>query len=429
MRDILVTLIVLAGWGYTLKKPYIGILLWSWLSYMNPHRLCYGFAYDAPLAHITAIVLLGSMLLSKETKKFPFNPITFLWIIFVLFMGITTFFAYFPIEATSQFNRVIKIQLIIFLTMMLITDMDKLNKLIWIIVLSIGFYSAKGGFFTLLTGGAFRVWGPAGSFIEDNNSLAIAVLMIIPLMIYLYQTSNKKWIKQGLLAAIILSLFNVLGSQSRGALIAIIAVGAFYWTKSQSKFASGIFIAILAMSLIAFMPESWHQRMDTINTYEQDSSAMGRINAWMYAFNAANHNLLGMGFESWSRETFALYAPNPENVHAAHSIYFSVLGDHGWIGLSLYLLIFFFTWRKLVSIIKLTAQKEELKQIHSLAKMLQVGFIAYFTGGTFLSLSYFDLPWHFISIVIIISPLVGANQSLTASSAAERVYVKRWMPR
>ncbi|MGZ8161559.1 MAG: putative O-glycosylation ligase, exosortase A system-associated [Methylobacter sp.] len=426
MRDILVTLIVLVGWGYTLKKPYIGILLWSWLSYMNPHRLCYGFAYDAPLAQITAIVLVGSMLLSKETKKFPINPITFLWIIFVLFMGITTFFAYFPIEAALQYKQVIKIQLIVFFTLMLITDMDKLNKMIWVIVLSIGFYSVKGGVFTLLTGGAFRVWGPAGSYIEDNNSLAVAVLMIIPLMVYLYQTNNKKWIKQGLLAAIVLSLFNVLGSQSRGALVAIIAVGAFYWTKSQSKVASSIFIAILAISLLTFMPESWYQRMDTINTYEQDGSAMGRINAWIYAYNAAHHNLLGMGFESWSRETFALYAPNPENVHAAHSIYFSVLGDHGWIGLSLYLLIYLMTWRKLVSIIKQTAKKEELKQFHSLAKMLQIGFIAYFTGGAFLSLSYFDLPWHFISIVIIISPIVVANRSLTTDSIAERVNVKRW---
>jgi probable O-glycosylation ligase (exosortase A-associated) len=373
---------------------------------MNPNRLCWGFAYEAPLAQITAIVLMGSMLLSKETKKFPLNAITFLWSVFILFMGITTFFAYFPVQAALNYKQVIKIQLIVFLTMMLITDMDKLNKLIWVIVLSIGFYSVKGGLFTLLTGGGFRVWGPPNSYIEDNNSLAVAVLMIIPLMVYLYQTNDEKWIKQSLLAAIVFSLFNVLGSQSRGALVAIIAVGAFYWTKSQSKVASGIFIALLAVSLLAFMPESWHQRMDTINTYEQDSSAMGRINAWKYAYNAANHNLLGVGFESWDRETFALYAPNPNDVHAAHSIYFTVLADHGWIGLSLYLLIYFMTWRKLVSIIKQTAKKEELKQFHSLAKMIQVGFIAYFTGGAFLSLTYFDLPWHQIAIVIILQQIL-----------------------
>ncbi len=235
MRDIVVTLIVIIGCVYTLKRPYIGVLLWSWLSYMNPHRLCYGFALQAPLAQITAIVLLISMLLSKDTKKFPLNGMTSIWIFFIFFMGITTLFAYFPVEAALQYKQIIKIQLIVFLTMMLITDMDKLNKLIWIIVLSIGFYSVKGGLFTLLTGGSYRVWGPSDTYIEDNNGLAVAVLMVIPLMVYLYQTNDKKWIKQGLLTAIVFSLFTVVGSQSRGAFLAITAVGAFYWTKSKSK--------------------------------------------------------------------------------------------------------------------------------------------------------------------------------------------------
>jgi hypothetical protein len=68
-------------------------------------------------------------------------------------------------------------------------------------------------------------------------------------------------------------------------------------------------------------------------------------------------------------------------------------------------------WRKLVSIIKQTAQKEELKQFNNLAKMIQVGLIAYFSGGAFLSLSYFDLPWHLVSVVIILNHIIN-NQSL-----------------
>jgi putative inorganic carbon (hco3(-)) transporter len=429
MRDIFVTLVCMVGWGYTLKRPYIGVLLWSWLSYMNPHRLCYGFALNAPLAQITAIMLMGSMLLSKETKGFPLNGITFLWIVFILFMGVTTYFAYFPVEAAYQYKQVIKIQLIVFLTMMLITDMDKLNQLIWVIVLSIGFYSVKGGIFTLMTGGSFTVWGPGGSYIEDNNGLAIAVLMIVPLMVYLYQINDKKWIKQGLLAAIVFSLFTVVGSQSRGAFLAISSVGLFYWTKSQSKVLSGAFIAILAFGILSFMPQTWWDRMNTIKNPEGDASSMGRINAWHYAYNAAKDNVLGMGFDSWSAETFAKYAPEPENVHAAHSIYFSVLGDHGWIGLSMYLLIYFLAWRKLVKIIKQTAKNEELKQINRLAKMLQVGFIAYFTGGAFLSLSYFDLPWHLVSFVIILSVIMENKLKTSKSKTTQKAVKVPWTER
>lgn len=406
MRDILITAIVLIGCLCTVKRPYIGVYLWSWLSYMNPHRLAYGFAYYAPFAYITAIVLLLSMAVSKETKKLPLNGLTTVWIMFILYMGITTLFAYFPEDAKKYFITVVKIQLIVFITMMLITDLDKLNKLLWVIVLSIGYYSVKGGIFTVITGGSFIVWGPGDSFIEDNNGLAIAVLMVVPIMLYLSHITTSHWIRKGLLVAIICSLFMVLGSQSRGALLSIVAVGLFYWSKSQSKLMSAIAITVVAGILFSFMPASWYTRMDTINHYQEDGSAMGRINAWYYAFNAANHRLLGMGMDSWSPETFAMYAPNPTDVHAAHSIYFSVLGDHGWIGLIMFLTIYGLTWVRLMSIVKVTSKNDNLKKYNFLAKMLQVSFIAYFVGGAFLSLSYFDLPWHLISFVVLIGEFI-----------------------
>lgn len=413
MRDIAISLIVMFGCMYSLKKAYIGVLLWSWLGYMNPHRLAYGFAYTMPFAQITGIVLLISFIFEKDKNSLPINTITILWIMLLLFMGVTTLFAFFPDQALQQYIKVLKIQIVIFLTMFLINDFSKLRQLIWIIVISIGYFSIKGGLFTILHGGSFKVWGPPDSFIEDNNGFAIAVLMVIPLMIYLRQTVDNRRMKHGLTFAIILSLFTVLGSQSRGALLAIIAVAFFYWVKSKGKIVNGFLIAILGIMLLAFMPESWYKRMDTIKTYEEDASAMGRINAWEYAFNAANHNLLGMGFESWSDVTFALYAPNPTDVHAAHSIYFTILADHGWLGLILFLSIFYQAWKALSKIIKLTQGNEQLKEIDLLGRMMQVSLIAYLVGGAFLSLSYFDLPWHLVSFVVILTEFVKAPSDYT----------------
>lgn len=418
MRDIAVTLIVIIGCFYTFKRPYIGVLLWSWLSYMNPHRLTYGFAFNMPYAQVTAIVLLVSILLSKDSKKIPLSGITATWIVFLLFMGVTTIVAFYLDQAIIQYTKVIKIQLITFLTMMLITDLEKLKQLIWVIILSIGYFSVKGGVFTVLTGGGHRVWGPPGSYITDNNGLAIAVLMTIPLMIFLYQTIDKTWIKNGLLFAIIASLFTVVGSQSRGALLAIGAVGFFYWTKSHRKIINGFFIVIIGAVLLMFMPESWYKRMETIQTYEEDSSAMGRLNAWEYAFNVANDNFLGLGFESWSYQTFAIYAPNPLAVHAAHSIYFTVLADHGWIGLILFLMIFYGAWRNLSSIIKQAKRNQELKEFDLLARMLQVGLIAYLVGGAFLSLSYFDLPWHLVSFSVLLNEFIKQEEILNKNKVS-----------
>lgn len=410
MRDIAITLLVFAGCLYTFKRAYVGVLLWSLLSYMNPHRLAYGFAYNMPFAQLTALCLFISIFLTKERGRFPVNAITIIWILFVIFMGITTLFAYFPEDANPQYIKVIKIQLIVFITMILINDMEKLNHLLWVIVISIGYYSAKGGLFTIATGGGFTVYGPEGTFIAGNNELAVATLMSIPLMAYLYQISQKKWVKRGLLAAMPLSLIAAIGTQSRGALLAFIAVMMFLWMKSDKKVVLGIGIAFITVIILALMPAKWYQRMDTIQTYEEDASAMGRLNAWEYAFNAANDNLLGMGYDSWSPITFAMYAPNPADVHAAHSIYFSVLADHGWIGLIMFLLVFFMTWFKLKRLIKETNSNIDVININRLAKMLQVSFIAYLVGGAFLSLSYFDLPWHLVSFVMILARILDKEK-------------------
>ena len=410
MRDILITVMVFGTIPYIFKRPWVGILVWSWLSYMNPHRLAYGFAYDMPFAQIIAIVLFVSLILSKEKLSFPRHWIIPIWIFFIVWMGITTIFAYFPDLAWGQYKKIFKIQLLTFLVLLLINDMQKMRYLIWTIVVSIGFYSVKGGIFTILTGGSGRVWGPPGGFIEENNTLAIAILMIIPLMIFLYQTTEKKWIRNCLLVSIILSFFTVLGSQSRGALIAIGVVGLFYWKESGRKIISGILIIIFSFILLAFMPESWYQRMETIKTYQEDSSAMGRLNAWEYAVKAANDNFFGVGLDSWSPETFLLYAPNPVDVHAAHSIYFSVLADHGWIGLFLFLIIFGGTWMVLSRLSKETKNNEGFREIHLLAKLLKVSIIAYLSGGAFLSLSYFDLPWNIVAIVILLNEYYRKNE-------------------
>lgn len=407
MRDIAITVIVIYGLIMTMKRAYVGVLLWSWLSYMNPHRLAYGFAYSMPFAYITAIALFISTIVEKEKKKIPFTPITFVWIVFILYMGLTTINAYYFDIALERYIQVVKQQVVIFFAMALLTDIKKIDQLIWVMVISIGYFSAKGGLFTILTGGAHRVWGPPDSLVEGNNELAVATLMVIPLMVYLSVNQSNKTIKKMLNVAIALSFIGVLGSQSRGALIAIVAVAFNFWRKSDKKMIVLIMIAVAVPLLLAFLPETWFDRMNTIKTYDQDASAMGRINAWYYAFNAANDRILGMGFDSWTSETFSLYAPDPNDHHAAHSIYFSALGDHGWPGLIFFLFIFLMSARELIKILKNVKCPPQIK---FLAKMLQISMIAYMTGGAFLSLTYFDLAWGIVGIILCLQRIVEENE-------------------
>jgi len=426
MRDIIITIMVFATLPYILRYPWYGVLTWSWLSYMNPHRLAWGFAYDMPFAQIVAIVLLLSLLMSKEKKNLPGNSLVIIWIVFLVWLSICTIFAVYPDLAYDQWIKVVKIQLTTFVTLMLMRDFQRINQLIWVIIVSIGFYSVKGGIFTFMTGGAYHVFGPSGSDIQENNALAVAILMIIPLMVYVRKFPPYPWVQKIMPFCIFFSLASVIGSQSRGAILAILAVGAFYWWKSKSKLFTAMVFAFLATLTLLFMPQSWHERVDSISEYQEDSSSMERIRAWEYSIAIASDRLTGGGFSSWSLENYHKYEIWSEKSFVAHSIHFSVLNDAGWPGLLLFLLILLMIWLQLRNVIKLTATDPERADYNFLAKMLQISIVAFLAGGAFLSLAYFDLAWHVMAITIALNQLaMGKYSNDNVTARVSRVPARR----
>jgi putative inorganic carbon (hco3(-)) transporter len=334
MRDLVVATIVFGLLPFVLKRPFWGILLMAWLGYMNPHRLCYGFMLNMPVVQIVAIATLIGMLISKDAKRMVWSREIVVLVLFVAWMGITTILAFYPVPALEQYIKVIKIQILTIMALMMLTSRERIRLFVWVIVISLGFYGMKGGIFTILHGGAYRVSGPSGAFIGGNNELALALVMTIPLMRYLQLQEQSKLIRLGLTVGMTLSIISAIGSQSRGALVGLLLTGSIFWIKSRNKAITAALIIIAAALVINIMPETWYQRMDTIETYHQDASAMGRINAWWTAWNLAKDRFTGGGFEMWQVPVFRQYAPNPNDVHDAHSIYFKVLGEHGFIGLS-----------------------------------------------------------------------------------------------
>jgi putative inorganic carbon (hco3(-)) transporter len=352
-----------------------------------------------------ALVLLVSMLFSKEKLTLPANALVKVWALFLIWLSICTYEALNPEPATEDWIKIMKIQATTLATMLLMKDFQKVNQLIWVIVFSIGFYSVKGGVFTIMTGGGYHVFGPEGSDIDENNALAVAILMIIPFMVYLDKFPPRPWVKQIMPYCIFLSMASVIGSQSRGAFLAIGAVGIFFWWKSGNKARTAGVMIFFALFALLFMPQSWQDRMSSIGDYKQDSSAMGRINAWQYSFNVANARLTGGGLQSWSLDHYAEYGVPTDQAFAAHSIYFSVLNDSGWPGLILFLTILLLMWRQLGSVIKKTEDSSEHADYNFLARMLQISILAFMAGGAFLSLAYFDLAWHFMAITIVMTQL------------------------
>jgi len=133
---------------------------------------------------------------------------------------------------------------------------------------------------------------------------------------------------------------------------------------------------------------------------------MGRINAWGMAWNLASDRLLGGGFEIYNLGVFGRYAPDPTYFQGAHSIYFQMLGEHGFIGLGLFLLLWFLVWRDASWIARQAQSRNELRWASDLARMIQVSLVGYAVGGAFLNLAYYDVPYYLLIALVLTRRLV-----------------------
>lgn len=409
MRDIALTLFVFGMLPYILMRPYIGLLIWSWLGYMNPNRLCYGFAISFPWVQLVAIVTLASFALSKESKRIPTILIPALMVVFFAWTTFTTFFAVESASAWQLWEQFGKILIMVWVTLTLVRDRQRMHVLIWVIVISLGFYGLKGGIFTLLSGGSNHVYGPAGSFIADNNDLAQALCMTLPLMRYLQLQSRNKYLRGVLILTMILTGVAILGTYSRGGLITLTIVGGILILKSRKRIAVVALVAVLATIGYQFMPASWMERMDTLHHAEQTDSAQTRIQSWEFATNVAlDRPLTGGGFNVYQSTTmWGRFGPEDAIPRAVHSIYFRVLGEQGFPGLILFLALLFTSWTSCGRARKMTKDIPEKRWAHDLGTMLQVSLAAFLIAGSVSTSSYFDLSWQLMAICALLPAIIG----------------------
>jgi probable O-glycosylation ligase (exosortase A-associated) len=428
VRDIALALFIFGTIPFILSRPYIGLLVWSWIGYMNPHKLCYGFAVTFPWVQLIAIVTLISFALSKESKKIPMSAVSVLLFVFLAWTGLTTIFAVEPADAWEKWQEFAKIMVMVFVTLMMVNNRQRMAWLVWVIVVSLGFYGVKGGLFTVLSGGVNHVLGPPKSFIADNNALALALAMTFPFMRYLQLHSTAKYVRVGLGIGMLLTAVAVLGTYSRGGLIALAVVGLALFVKGRRRFAVILIVVAVGFAAYHFMPSQWIERMSTLQHADEVNSAQTRIQSWEFAANVALHRpLFGGGFDMYqSEQLWQSYGPEGAHARAIHSIYFRALGEQSFTGLILLLALLYASWRNCSQVRKRTRDLPELRWAFDLASMVQVSLVAYMTAGAFLPMPYFDLTYQLMALTALLAIHIRqtANQRLDARSRDGRSLAK-----
>jgi probable O-glycosylation ligase (exosortase A-associated) len=404
LREVLLLIAILAGLGMTLRWPFVGVLIWEWFTLQNPHRETYGFVGSANM--VIAAVTLIAWALSRERKAPPNGFILWAVIIFLVWTTIGTFFAFDPEWSFGYWDRTWKTFALGILLAATVTNRVRVQAVIWVAVISLFYYGVKGGLFTIATGGHNHVLGPSGTMINDNNQLAVAMLMVLPLAHYLRGQSLDKWVRLGLLAGMVLTVLAVIGTYSRGALVGLAALGFLGLLRMKRRLTYIAVAAVLIAFTVHFMPDKYFERMQTMNSVESvqsDESVHGRLVAWQVAYYAAKDRFpFGAGFYGPQLAGFYhAYFPTERN-HAAHSIYFQVLGEHGFIGLAIYLMLIAASLVKASRIIRMARRIADKRWIAELGVALQASLVVFCVSGAALSLAYYDL---FVIVVCLLLPL------------------------
>jgi len=421
LRDLALALILIGGLPIAFKRPFIGALIFAWLGMMSPHRYTWGFAYDFPWSKLYAAVILLGVLVTQDELQWKDSIRRYrLIILLVCWAALTTLFALEPARAFAKYQDVVKIQLMCLVTLALLHDRRQIVALMTVIILSVAFYGTKGGIFTIVHGGIYTVWGPSQTAIRDNNHLAAALVMLLPLLYWLSTVPKRWWPRLLILGSLILCAVSVFGSHSRGAFVAAAAMAGFFIWKNDRRWIALPLVAIGIAAALTIMPEKYWERIGTIETYQQDASAMGRINTWIAAYRIANNRITGAGYEYYSQRTFARYAPDPQDVHSAHSIYFQMLGEQGWIGLILFLAFWLSVWFQCSRTWKRLPPGPQNDSMRLLLRMIQVSLVGYAVGGAFVNIANWDLPYYLAIAVFALNRVSCATSTSKFSAPTQK---------
>jgi probable O-glycosylation ligase (exosortase A-associated) len=190
---------------------------------------------------------------------------------------------------------------------------------------------------------AERIAGFEGAyFFADGNDFAWGMVVLLPLALFLVTTRQGFFARMIGLAGLSAGVFGIIGTQSRGAMLALAAATVFYGLFVMKRKAIGILVLACAVAaVIAFVPGRYFERLRTLQNYGEDNSAMGRLQAWGAALRMAVDYPLGVGGNNFSSAYGRRYIPDrggrlvwgQDRWLSAHSVYFRVLGEYGFLGL------------------------------------------------------------------------------------------------
>jgi len=202
----------------------------------------------------------------------------------------------------------------------------------------------------------------------------------------------------------------------------------FQFFRVRRKFLYIVVVVAAVSGLQGFMGNAWSDRMSTMKSATGDSSAMGRVAAWMWTLDYVKEHPLGGGFDVYRINTVEIQLDDGtifrDRAKAFHSMYFEVLGEQGIPGIILLMSMLFWSLRSLQLVRKRARGSPENAWQGDAASALQIATLVYMAGGAFVGVAYLPYLWYLYSIGIALRHYSdGLVETRTESPALTRAAI------
>ena len=412
MRDLVFVAFLLAFFGMGFRKPFIFVLVYAYIDIVSPQRLTYLLLNSIPISLIAVGLSVLGWLAMDDKKDVRVAPRQLMIVALLGYCFYTTLNADFKVEALDKWDWVWKaLAFAAFLPLTLRTKL-RIEALLLFMILSASSIIIVGGIKTLGSGGGYgelNLMVANNSGLYEGSTISTVAIAIIPLIVWFMRFGTifpPDWkVKSFCLALIFACLLIPVGTSTRTGLLCIGLVALLMIRDTKRKVVYLTALGCLGLAAVPFLPSSFTERMGTIKTYKADASASTRLAVWQWTMDYAKTHPMGGGFEAYRQnqiryEKVAVEGEGDgqqkvdrslevDKARAYHSAYFEMLGEQGYPGLAIWLLI------NILGIFRMEVLRQRYKKpepgqewVSPLASALQTAHIVYMLGATFIAIAF-----------------------------------------
>jgi probable O-glycosylation ligase (exosortase A-associated) len=419
LRSVWLLFLYLSFLGIGVAAPFVMTLGYVWVDTFRPQEVTYIILNELPVALIMGAGSFLTYLALDRRSPPPLMLQSVLQIAMAIWMTASLLWAEVPSRAWDKWDWAFKAMVFAAFVPLVIRSRVQIEAFVQTFVFSLAANFVPFGIKVLISGGGYGqnlglLSGNGG--LAEGGYLSTVCLMAVPLALYLGAHGQLipriPMIRVAYIVVATLAVVTALGTYERSAVIGLVVLGIYMFLRSRRKLVFGLFAGMATVAIVAGSAASWNQRISTIGEYQSDNSAYVRVLVWQWTLGYVATHPLGGGFDAYVINTINV-PPDEANPggsvqisRAYHSIYFEVLGELGWPGLAMFLVV---AVSSIVSLIRLSSKCRKLPGLAWVADMsdaVQSGMFVFLSSGAFVGLAFQPPFWYFVSMGICLRAYV-----------------------